>query len=442
MLHNIHACRLRAVALFTLFFAAALVYTSPLGAQETKDNKPDKKPVKQETPKPVKKPVKQETPKPDNKPRKPDAAKPDTKATKQGDTTTGGTADTRNTSSAGSGGADDPGFPRRNEPFRLRFLLGGGYGKISPVILNEAGPAWETNSFIRASQDGTSQPAVQIEKGRQLTEGSYNWGAELTYKDRLTFGWNRYFIDKRYDKSSPGKITFAEPGNTNYTSAVFEGMRLIRYQEHRDNFELMYLHPIGSKGIKLGGFLAKENYIEDIRISMGSYTLTRATAPQPDLASWSEGGSIPGKYTESGTVFGPAVRYQLFEWLGFTYKMTLLHRTGNFQLAGGQLLNGVPGTGAAFQSVLLPVHFAELEDKGIRHTLEGVLRFYCRYSLHVGILKEDYKRSYSSYAGNTLANVGNFSAKTQTGLGFGEMASAHPYHKFEVYVRGGVSVFF
>ena len=336
---------------------------------------------------------------------------------------------------------EEPGaFPRRSDKFRVRALFGAGYGSVLPAILSETGRSWQTNSFVRSGQDGTSQAALIFDQPNRVPEVSYNFGVDISYRDRLTLSLEKYQINRRYDQSDATKVSFLEPGNATYANAAFEGLRLFRYKENRTNIDLLYLHPISNRGLKLGAFVGRESYVENIEVSMGSLNLVRST----NILNWSEAGKIPGEYRESGTVFGPAARFQLFEWLSFNYRMTLLRRSGNFAMSGFQVLNAGPnGTNIAQSTYLLaPVHAASLEDRGVRHVFETVFRIYCRYSVHVGILKEDYQRSYSSYLGNTFSTGGDFSAKTPGGIGIGEMTNKHDYHKFEVYLRFGVHFFF
>ncbi len=342
---------------------------------------------------------------------------------------------------SGEDAPDMADFRRRGEKFRLRLFLGAGFESLHPAILSEAGPAWQLNNLIRAG-DGRSQAALLMEDTGKIPAVPLRWGADFTYRDRLSLSVERYFITQSYSQKYPAKVTFLAPGNAVYQSAIYEGLRLLKWAERRDEVELMYLHPISSKGVKLGAFVTRQEYTENIIVSMGSLTATRASSTDGGVLTWSEGGSIPGQYRTSGWLAGPAVRYQVFEWLGFTYKLSPLRRSGDFDMSGIQVLTsqqyntaGQPGEQVPY--FLAPVHFGSFEDKGMRHVLEAALRLYCRYSVHLGVVKEDFNRTYSSYFGYTFSPTTDFHPKTQ-GLGIGEMSQSFKSSRLEVYMRFGL----
>jgi hypothetical protein len=254
--------------------------------------------------------------------------------------------------------------------------------------------------------------------------------------------WNGTSLLSPYSVKYPSKVTFLAPGNATYQTAIYEGLRLLKWAERRDEVELMYLHPVSRKGVKLGGFVTRQEYTENITVSMGSLTATRASSTDGGVLTWSEGGSIPGQYRTSGWLAGPAVRYQLFEWLGLTYKLSPFRRSGDFDMSGLQVLtsqqyNTAGQAGEQVPYFLAPVHFGSFQDKGMRHALEAALRLYCRYSVHLGLVKEDFNRSYSSYFGYTFSPTTNFHPKTQ-GLGIGEMSQSFKGSRLEVYMRFGL----
>lgn len=332
-------------------------------------------------------------------------------------------------------------FRRRGEKFRLRFFLGAGYQTLHPAILSEAGPAWQLNNLIRAA-DGRSQPAFLVEDTGTIPAIPMRWGADFTYRDRITVAVERHFTTQTYSTKYPSKVTFLAPGNATYQTAMYEGLRLIKWQERRDELEVMYLHPLSSKGIKIGGFLTRQEYTENIEVSMGSLIATRASTTDGGVLTWSEGGSVPATYRTSGWLVGPAVRYQLFEWLGFTYKLSPLRRSGDFNMTGYQILTTQAYTttgqlGPQSFQIIAPLHFGSFQDKGMRHVLETALRLYCRYSVHLGFVKEDFNRTYSSYFGYTFSPTTNFHPKTN-GLGLGEMSQSFRSSNLEVYLKFGL----
>jgi len=332
-------------------------------------------------------------------------------------------------------------FRRRGEKFRLRFFLGAGYQTLHPAILSEAGPAWQLNNLIRAA-DGRSQPAFLVEDTGTIPAIPMRWGADFTYRDRITVAVERHFTTQTYSTKYPSKVTFLAPGNATYQTAMYEGLRLIKWAERRDELEVMYLHPLSSKGIKIGGFLTRQEYTENIEVSMGSLIATRASTTDGGVLTWSEGGSVPATYRTSGWLVGPAVRYQLFEWLGFTYKLSPLRRSGDFNMTGYQILTTQAYTttgqlGPQSFQIVAPLHFGSFQDKGMRHVLETALRLYCRYSVHLGFVKEDFNRTYSSYFGYTFSPTTNFHPKTN-GLGLGEMSQSFRSSSLEVYLKFGL----
>jgi len=361
--------------------------------------------------------------------------KPDAKTDPKTDSRTDSKTDLKTNQDSPAKPPSDGDFPRRKEAFRFRILGGVGYEKIHPMILSEAGPAWQLNSFIR-STDGVSQPAVLIQDTGKIPAVRLKLSGDVAYKDRLFFDYERQWTSEKYSNKYPTRVTFYAPGNSTYENAIYEGLRLLQYKEVTNNYSLTYLHPIG-KGVKLGAFVEREEYHENIEISMGSLSLVRAT----DLLTWSQAGSIPGGYGASGNTFGFAARYQMFEWLSFSYRMNPIRRVGSYNLGGPQILNSQTGSvGLTDLALLLPVAFGDFSDKGTRHRLETSFRLFCRYYAILGVLKEDYNRSYSIYFGNTFSSATNYTPKT-SGLGIGEMSQAHKATKLEVYLKFGGAFF-
>ncbi len=373
----------------------------------------------------------------------PNRTPPQTPAPTQTQTTTGGQGQTTQETPA----APVTEIRQRPEKFRLRLMAGFGYQSFHPALLSEAGPAWQLNSFIQ-SADGVSQPNVLIENTGKIPAIPLRWGLDFTFKDRFSVALERFYIDQDYDHKHRAKVSFISPPNSTYQVAAFEGLRLLAWKERRNEMEFMYLHPISTrKGIKLGGFLTRQQSVESVEVSMGSLTGLRASGASGGTQSWTAGGSVSGEYRISGWLVGPAVRYQMFEWLGFTYKFSLIKRAGDFNMTGYQLLSaqnydllGQP-SGAVSPYLLVPVHGGYFRDNGTRHWLEAVARVYCRYSIHLGFIKEDYTRTYDSYAGITLSQTRNFNPKT-SGLGVGEMSQGFKSSRTEIYLKFGVHFYY
>jgi hypothetical protein len=280
-------------------------------------------------------------------------------------------------------------------------------------------------------------------------------GLEYAYVDRLFVTANWYRIDQGLGSQNSTTVTFFHPAQESggFRWSYFEGLRLTRYVEDQRTLEAKYLHPVFLRGFKAGAFVAREWYREENDISYGSFQATSASsAIQPNTTAWSAAGIVPGVYRMRGWTFGAAFRYQLFDWLGFYYKLGSVRRSGSYDQGGLQALSvsqAASGSGssavAASQAahLLLPFAAAQATDSGLRHNLEAVFRIYCRYSITIGVLREDLSRSYGSYLGYTFGTVNNlYSQKTPTGLGIGETSTAHELNKREIYLKFGTDFFF
>ena len=146
----------------------------------------------------------------------------------------------------------------------------------------------------------------------------------------------------------------------------------------------------------------------------------------------------------AGWVVGPAFRYKIFDWFGLQYKLGIVSRKGGYNQGGYQIMTvSEDATGATQYHALYPFASARASDSGIRHVLEAEFCIYCRFTITVGILKEDLSRTYESYGGYTFATLPYFySQKTPIGLGIGETANSHELRKQEIYVKFGTDIFF
>ncbi|MBL8019579.1 MAG: hypothetical protein JNM27_07955 [Leptospirales bacterium] len=362
--------------------------------------------------------------------------KPDTKtdpkvAEKKDDKKNPGKADTTvaNPNPASSS------YSRRTEKSRIRFLLGPGYGKMEVPLLAESTNSWFVNSLLRTGAN--QQIALPYEAPSKLTYVSTAISLEYAFMDRLFAEFSWFHVNQKFSRNQPGKSSYIAPGNSVYYPALFEGLRLLRYREDRKTLEFMYLHPVWKPGLKLGVLAAHEKKFEKNVISMGSYASSR----NPEIIRWSEGGSIPAEIYFSGNAFGLAARYQIFEWFGMMYKVRSFSRDGRMNLQGLQIVDVSAGGVATGFEPLLPIHYAIVKESGTRHNLEGIFKILCRYNILVGIMKEDYKRKYDLYLGDTNLAVGNLQKKTE-GFGLGELATTAQGSKLEMYLRLGVDFFF
>jgi hypothetical protein len=351
----------------------------------------------------------------------------------------------------GDATSDDPGTnPRliyygRRENSRIRFTFGAGRGEVLPGVISEASDSWFLNSAIRSVTDSSYQPVLPVAPGGIAKYWSYQMGLEYVFKDRFFVSYNWYRINQGLGNSNSTTVSFFHPASDRFRWSFFEGVRLARYVEDRRNLEFKYLHPAFLRGFKIGGFLGREWYKEENDISYGSFQANSATAPlDPNSTAWSVGGVVPGNYKMRGWNFGPAFRYKIFSWFGLQYKLAFVNRSGSFNQAGLQTMTVTNDlTGAQRLEALLPFASGTAKDSGLRHQLEAEFCIYCRFTITVGILKEDFTRSYSSYFGRTLGTIPYFySEKTAAGLGIGELSKSHKLTKEELYLKFGTDFFF
>jgi len=328
---------------------------------------------------------------------------------------------------------------------RLRFILGSGGAMFEPEILSETGPSWMTNSFLAAAADPNIRPVIPLSEPKSHKGLSFYTQLDYTWKDRITTGLQFYRINRKFRREDPAMVDFFHPEGSYHRWSYFEGVRLTNYREERKNLFIKYLRRMFFRGFKAGLYFSREWYTEENEISFGSYVATTVFSPvAPGTRNWSEGGVAPAIYKLSGFSFGPAFRYQMFDWLGFHSQFTPVSRSGTLTMDGIRLIEQLnDASGARNYAALLPVASAKLKDSGYRFNIEGVIRLYCRYTLHLGILKENFKRSYDGYAAKTFS-TGNlpFQEKTPTILGIGELSKAHPFDKIEIYLKLGSSFFF
>ncbi|MCB1174908.1 MAG: hypothetical protein KDK39_15155 [Leptospiraceae bacterium] len=333
---------------------------------------------------------------------------------------------------------------------RFRILLGFGRGNNLPAVLSEAGPAWMTNSFVGYFQNVNNSPVIQLSDPAKLKHWSGRLEMDYTWLDRIQGGISYYNINQEYNRNEPARIDFFHPASDIKRWSYFEGVRLTKYNEERKNIFVRYLHPVDFddfqvQGLRIGLYASRELVDERNEISFGSYVATTNTSTiAPGTISWSQGGVVPVVYDLKGYSIGPAVRYQLFDWLGLHYRFTPVRRSGPMNMFGVRTIQQTTdATGASVVGALIPFGTAEVQDSGVRHNFEAVARIYCRYTLHLGIMKEDIDRSYSFYLAKTVATDANlpFQEKTPSIFGLGEMSSSHKMEKLEVYLKFGTALF-
>ncbi len=328
---------------------------------------------------------------------------------------------------------------------RFRFLLGFGRATFTPAILREAGPSWQLNSFLISAVDANTSPVVQLSEPGSLRSWPLYAEGEWTYNDRLTVGLRYYGMNQSFSRDAPATVDFFHPAGATKRWSYFEGVRLAKYKEQHHTLDVQYLYPVWLRGLKAGVYFAREWYFERDEVSFGSYVATNLSdTVAPGTLNWSQGAVTPVDVRAKGLVFGPALRYQIFDWLGVNYKLTLVNRQGTLSYFGVRTIQQSDEVNGTFNvSALIPSAFAEFSETGIRHNLETVFQFYCRYSVHLGVLKEDIDRSYSTYFSGTLPLNPTipFQQKTPTGLGIGETSQSFKSDKLEIYMKFGVAFF-
>ncbi|MCB1307155.1 MAG: hypothetical protein KDK30_03195 [Leptospiraceae bacterium] len=332
---------------------------------------------------------------------------------------------------------------RRSELSRIRIFFGLGEARLKPAILNEITPSWFLNSAIAAGNDINYQAILPLEEADKVNVYTGHFGIDYTFMDRFNVGYHYLHRQREFNDHSPTKITFFAPPDNRFRWAVFESYRLKEYVESMQTLEFKYLHPVWTRGFKIGPYVAREWYREHNDSSFGSFVAPNASAPYlPNSINWSALAFTPVNYSMTGWVFGPAFRYQMFDWLGFHYRFVFVKRTGSFNLSGVQPLNREQGGTLTAIDLIAPVAGGNVNEEGIRHNFETVFRIYCRYGLHIGIIKEDFTRSYSNYLGYTFGSGGYYSMKTPTLLGIGELSNSYASNTLEVYIKFSTAFFF
>jgi len=320
---------------------------------------------------------------------------------------------------------------------RLQFRTGIGFGKLSPAILNETGPAWFLNSVMRQSNEPTAPLAIPYKTTKDLDtipqyqDVTYGWKNkfEIQYAEDRTIG--------KYDRDKPASNNFLSPRTNNYWASAFEGNRLLRFEGESQHFRFSYTHPITER-FMIGPSINFHRYTEKNKISYGSYSTSRPEAPVPDKVTWSIGGDANAEYSMKGILPGIYTKVKLADWWEFRGRIELLDRTGNFSVIGSQIIQESTSNGANLTAVL-PAYGGKVHDKGTLIQLESSFR-YCRFSLDIGMIRQDVQRKYSTYLGDTLGSVPrvDYSARS-IGIGYSEMSSSIKHVVTEFYIMPGVS---
>ncbi|TGN14467.1 hypothetical protein [Leptospira ilyithenensis] len=320
---------------------------------------------------------------------------------------------------------------------RLQFRMGIGFGKLSPAILNETGPAWFLNSIMRQANEPTAPLAIPYKITKDLD-------TIPQYRD-ITYGWKnkfeiQYAEDRtigKYDRDKPASNNFFSPRTNNYWASAFEGNRLLRFEGESQHFRFSYTHPITDR-FMIGPSINFHRYTEKNKISYGSYSTSRPEAPVPDKATWSIGGDANAEYSMKGILPGIYTKVKLKDWWEVRGRIELLDRKGDFSVLGSQIIQETSQSMNALTAVL-PAYGGKVHDKGTLLQIESSFR-YCRFSLDIGMIRQDVQRKYSTYLGDTVGSVAkvDYSARS-IGVGFSEMSSSIKHTVTEFYIMPGVS---
>ncbi|TGL70281.1 hypothetical protein [Leptospira kmetyi] len=321
---------------------------------------------------------------------------------------------------------------------RLRFRIGAGLGDLSPAILDETGPSWLKNSLFRQLTDPGAPLAIPYTSSKNLDIFTQHSDISYGWKNKIDLSFSQDSVSGKYGRENPASVNFVSPRTDRYYASAFEGKRLINFRGVSQTLRLSYTHPILS-WLMIGPSIGIHRYSERNEISFGSYSVTRETASNPNQITWSIGGSINADYTMSGILPGIFIKAKILPWLEIRSRFELLSRKGNFSLFGSQILDQANASGQHSYFASVPAYGGSAKDSGTLFMVEASLR-YCRFSLDIGLLRQDITRKYSSYYGDTLGSIAraDYTAGSQ-GIGFSEMSSSYKQTINEVYVMPGVS---
>ncbi|TGM52726.1 hypothetical protein [Leptospira adleri] len=321
---------------------------------------------------------------------------------------------------------------------RLRFRIGAGMGDLSPAILDETGPSWLKNSLFRQIGDPGAPLAIPFTEAKNLDIFSQHTDISYGWKNKIDLILSQDGISGKYGRENPASVNFLSPRSDRYYASAFEGKRLINFRGISKTLRISYTHPVLS-WFMIGPSIGIHRYSERDEISFGSYSTTRETEPNPNQITWSIGGSVNAEYTMSGILPGIFMKAKVLPWLEIRSRFELLNRKGNFSLFGSQILEQQNANGQGTYLGAIPIYAGNAKDTGTIFMLEASLR-YCRFSLDIGIVRQDIKRKYNSYFGDTVGSIAraDYTAGSQ-GIGFAELSSSYKQTVNEIYVMPGVS---
>ncbi|WP_208725689.1 hypothetical protein [Leptospira noumeaensis] len=330
-----------------------------------------------------------------------------------------------------------------NQVYEHRLMLRGGWGvgKLSPAILNETGPAWFQNSVFRQITEPGAPLAVPYKPAKDLGLNSQFWDIRYGYKNKFEVQFAEDTSLGVYSRDLPASNNFISPRTDTYWASSFEGNRLLRFEGVSQHLRFSYTHPF-SKILMIGPSINFHRYTERNNISYGSYSTSRPEAPIPNKATWSIGGDANAEYSMKGILPGIFAKFKLRDWWELRARLELLDRRGNFSVLGSQIIQESFTDGSSQFNGVVPAYGGKVRDKGTIFNLETSFQ-YCRFSLDIGMIRQDVKRSYESYFGDTVGNVprSDYSARSVY-IGFSEMSSSIKHTVTEFYIMPGVSFYY
>lgn len=324
---------------------------------------------------------------------------------------------------------------------RLMFRGGWGIGKLSPAILNETGPAWFQNSLFRQITEPGAPLSIPYKPAKELGVNSQFWDIRYGYKNKFEIQFAEDTSLGVYSRDLPASNNFFSPRTDTYWASTFEGNRLLRFEGVSQHLRFSYTHPF-SKIFMIGPSINFHRYTERNNISYGSYSTSRPEAAVPDKVTWSIGGDANAEYSMKGILPGIFAKFKLRDWWELRARLELLDRKGNFSVLGSQIIQEVFSDGSSNLNAVVPAYGGKVRDKGTIFNLESSFQ-YCRFTLDIGMIRQDVKRTYDSYLGDTIGNVprSDYSARSVY-IGFAEMSNSIKHTVTEFYIMPGVSFFY
>lgn len=330
-----------------------------------------------------------------------------------------------------------------NQVYEHRVMLrtGWGIGKLSPAILNETGPAWFQNSLFRQITEPGSPLSIPYKPVKDLGVNSQFWDIRYGYKNKFEIQLAEDTSLGVYSRDLPASNNFFSPRTDTYWASAFEGNRLLRFEGVSQHLRFSYTHPF-SKIFMIGPSINFHRYTERNNISYGSYSTSRAEATVPNKATWSIGGDANAEYSMKGILPGIFAKLKLRDWWELRTRLELLDRKGNFSVLGSQIIQEAFSDGSSNLTGVVPAYGGKVRDKGTILNIESSFQ-YCRFTLDIGMIRQDIKRNYETYLGDTLGGVprSDYSSRSVY-IGFSEMSASVKHTVTEFYIMPGVSFFY